>query len=78
MRTLPLRLAKQKAFCTKCDETHDKPEGWQCLQCATTVDTMGDSETSSISSLPLGQQCQDQASTQKLFLMIVQINLILF
>ena len=66
MRTLPPPLAKQKAFCTKCDEIHDKPVGWQCLKFAMTADTMGNSETSSISSLPLGQQCQDQPSTQKI------------
>ena len=28
---------------------------------------MGDTETSSVSSLPLAQQCLDQASTQKIF-----------
>ena len=66
MRTLPPQLAKQKAFCTKCNETHDKPVGRQSLQFATTEDAMGKSETSSFSSLPLGQQCQDQASTQKI------------
>ena len=40
--------------------------GQRRLQFAMTAVTMGDSETSSISSLPLGQQCQDQASTQKI------------
>ena len=64
MRTLPSRAAKQRAFCTKCDETHDKPVGRQCLQFATTSAIMGDSDDSSISSIPLGQ-C-DQASTQKI------------
>ena len=66
MRTLPSRAVKQKAFCTKCDTTHDKPVGRQCLQFATTAATMGDSDASSVSSLSLGQQCQDQASTQKI------------
>ena len=68
MRTLPPRVAKQKAFCTKCDETHEKPVGQQCLQLATTSVTMGDSDASSVSSIPLGQHSQDQvdqASTQK-------------
>ena len=46
------------------DENHKMPVGRQCLQFATTADTMGDFEMS-ISSLPLGQQCQDQASSQK-------------
>ena len=64
MRTLPARAAKQKAFCTKCDETHDKPVGRQCLSFATTSVIMGDSDASSISSIPLGQ-C-DQASTEKI------------
>ena len=55
MRTFLPRLAKKKAFYTKSDLTHDKPVGEQCLQFATTEDTMGDSETSSIYSLPLEQ-----------------------
>ena len=66
MRTLPPQLAKQKVFCTKCDETQEKPVGRQCLQAVTAGDIMGDSEASSVSSLPLGQQCLDQASTQKI------------
>ena len=49
----------------KCNKTH-KPVGLQFLQLTTSEESMRDSEISSISSHPLGQQCPDQASTQKI------------